>query len=263
MFGWFHKKKTPKLNASYIRRKCGLSSIVFGSVTSTNGILKEYARQDAPAYTVVVAEEQTEGRGRGEHTFFSPRGTGIYFSILLRYENRSFRPADITAAAGLAVSEAIEAISPKECKIKWMNDVYIDGKKVAGILAESGSCDGTGYSRGSFVVVGVGINVLTPEGGFPEEIRERAGAIFSEGMPPYAREKLVNGFVTSFRRILSRDSFSLYGAYRDRLFILSKRVSYQGREATVTELLPDFRLKLVFDDGSETLLDSGEVSLPQ
>ena len=174
------KKRTPKLNASYIRQKCGLSSVIFRTVTSTNAILKEYARQDAPAFTVVVAEEQTEGRGRGDHTFFSPLGTGVYMSVLLRYENRSFRPADITAAAGVAACEAIEKITPHECRIKWMNDVYVDGKKVAGILAEAGSVEKGGYTKGSFVVVGVGFNVTIPEGGFPDEIRDRAGALFSE-----------------------------------------------------------------------------------
>lgn len=263
MFGFWKKKKTPALNASYIRQKCGQSTVVFRAVTSTNAILKEYARQDAPDHTVVVAEAQTEGRGRGEHSFFSPLGTGVYLSVLLRYGEKSFRPADITAAAGVAACEAIESISDRECKIKWMNDVYIEGKKVAGILAESGRSDGNSYQKGAYVVVGVGFNLTHPEGDFPLEFRDRAGVIFDGTAPSLAREKLVNAFVTSLRRILSRDSFSLYGAYRDRLFILEERVEYGGRVATVSELLSDFRLQLTFDDGSVALLDSGEVSLMQ
>lgn len=262
MFG-FLKKKTPKLNASYIRQKCGQSTVVFRTVSSTNAILKEYAHQDAPDYTVVVAESQTEGRGRGDHSFFSPLGTGVYLSVLLRYGKRSFRPADITAAAGVAACEAIESISDSRCKIKWMNDVYIDGKKVAGILAEAGRSEGNSYTSGAFVVVGVGFNLTHPEEDFPLEFRSRAGVIFEEKAPSYAREKLVNAFVSALRRILLRDSFSLYGAYRDRLFILGERVLYDGREATVSELCPDFRLELTFDDQSRVLLDSGEVSLPQ
>lgn len=259
----FSKKKTPKLNASYIRQKCGQSTVVFRSVTSTNAILKEYARQDAPDYTVVVAESQTAGRGRGEHSFFSPLGTGVYLSVLLRFGERSPRPADITAAAGVAACEAIESLSDRDCRIKWMNDIYIDGKKVAGILAESGRSDADSYMRGAYVVVGVGFNLTLPEGNFPLEFRDRAGVIFEGKTPSYAREKLVNAFVSSLRRILSRDSFSLYGAYRDRLFILGRRVVYGGREATVSELASDFRLQLTFDDGSVVLLDSGEVSLSQ
>ncbi len=259
----FFKKKNPKLNASYIRQKCGQSTVVFRTVTSTNAILKEYARQDAPDYTVVVAESQTEGRGRGEHSFFSPLGTGVYLSVLLRFGERSFRPSDITAAAGVAACEAIESISEKECKIKWMNDVYIDGKKVAGILAEAGRSEGNSYTKGAFVVVGVGFNLTFPKENFPLEFRDRAGVIFTDKVPSYAREKLVNAFVSSLRRILLRDSFSLYGAYRDRLFILGERVVYGEREATVSELCSDFRLQLTFDDGSTVLLDSGEVSLPR
>lgn len=259
----FFKKRIPKLNASYLREKCGQSLVTFRSVTSTNAILKEYARQDAPDHTVVVAEAQTEGRGRGEHSFFSPLGTGVYLSILLRYGEKSFRPADITAAAGVAACEAIERVSECECKIKWMNDVYIDGKKVAGILSESGRMESASYHKGSFVVVGVGFNLMAPEGDFPLEFRSRAGVIYKESAPRYAREKLVNAFVTALLRILSRDSFSLYGAYRDRLFVLGKRVEYGGREAMVSELHSDFRLELTFDDGSRALLDSGEVSLCQ
>ena len=262
MFG-FLKKRIPKLNTSYIRQTCGNTAICFRTATSTNAILKDYARQDAPSYTVVVAEEQTAGRGRGEHTFFSPLGTGVYMSVLLRYEKGNFRPADITAAAGVAACEAIEKLSDHTCMIKWMNDVYIDGKKVAGILAESGASDPNAYSKGRYVVVGVGFNVSMPEGGFPEEFSDRATAMFSSRAPRYAREQLVNTFFTAFRRLMKKDSFSVYGAYRDRLFILGQRVVYEGMGATVTELLPDFRLQLAMDDGSTRLLDSGEISLPQ
>lgn len=259
----FLKKRIPKLNTSYIQRKCGITATTFRSVDSTNKILKEYARQDAPHGTVVVAEAQTAGRGRGEHTFFSPLGTGVYLSVLLRYEQKSFRPADVTAAAGVAACEAIEKLTDRECKIKWMNDVYIDGKKVAGILAEAGSAPTGAYSKGKYVVVGIGFNVTKPDTDFPEEIRERAGAIFSDKAPRYVREELTVHFYTRLMRLLGKESASVYAAYRDRLFILGETVEYEGRKAIVRDLLPDFRLVLDCEDGTVRYLDSGEVSLLQ
>lgn len=259
----FFKKRIPKLNTSYIQRKCGITATCFRKATSTNAILKEYVRQDAPHGTVVVAEEQTEGRGRGEHTFFSPLGSGVYLSILLRFEKKSFRPADITAAAGVAACETIEKMTDRECRIKWMNDVYIDGKKVAGILAESGSAPSGAYSKGKYVIVGIGFNVSEPEGGFPDEIRDRAGAVFTEKVPRYAREELAVHFYDRLMKLIDKESATVYGAYRDRLFVLGKHVIYEGQNATVTDLLPDYRLALTMEDGTVRFLDSGEISLPQ
>ncbi len=256
-------KRIPKLHLSYLQRALGPSVMTFRSLSSTNTVLKEYARQDAPHMTVVAAEEQTSGRGRGEHTFFSPVGSGIYFSLLLRRERGIVRPAELTAAAGVAACRAIEALSPKTFSIKWMNDIYLDGKKVAGILAESGTMPDGRYQKGQYVVLGVGMNLSVPEGGFPDEIKDRADAIFEEKPLRYAREKLIIAFVKEFEKLITKEAHTVYGEYRERLFLLSKRVIYQGRKATVSDLLPDFRLQLTLDDGTVVLLDSGEVSLSE
>ena len=253
---FFSKNKKKKLNIPYIQRKCGITAICFREVTSTNAILKEYAKQGAPAFTAVIAESQTAGKGRGDHSFFSPQGSGIYISILLRTKNRAFKPADITAAAGVAACEAIESLSDKACSIKWMNDVFIDGKKVCGILAESGA---DGEDR--FVVVGAGFNVNTPESGFPEEIAQIADSIFGEKAIPSAREKLAVAFFRKLDTMMRASSAELYRAYRERLFILGKTVIYEGREAVVSDLAFDFRLELTFSDGEKQYLDSGEISL--
>ena len=258
-------RKAARLNEPYIQRKCGNTAICFRNTTSTNSILKQYAVQNAPTFSTVVAEEQSAGRGRGEHTFFSPRGHGIYMSILLHPEKHKFAPGAITAAAGVAACEAIEKCSGNDCLIKWMNDIYIGGKKVAGILAESGSF----YPQSSdiptdFVVVGVGFNVTVPKDGYPEEFAKRADAIYKQKAPRYAREELVIAFFEGLKKWTELSENEIYSAYRKRLFVLGKTVIYEGREAIASDLCEDFRLELTFsDDGRKILLDSREISLPQ
>ncbi len=243
-----------KLCTSYIQRHCGQTACVFEQLPSTNAVLKEYAKQGAPEYTCVVAAAQSAGRGRGDHTFYSPLGTGIYFSILLR-PARGFSPADITATAAVAACEAIESVSGVNAEIKWLNDIYVNGKKVAGILAE---CFFEGDTP--VVILGVGVNLLPPKGGFPAEIASRAGAVLEKSKKRFLREDMMIAFFRRFEG-LYRGAGNVYAAYRQRLFVLGKRVCFEEKMATVRDLLPDFRLELAFDSGEVRLLDSGEISL--
>lgn len=244
-----------RLSAAYIQNHCGPTACVFEDLPSTNAVLKEYARQGAPAWTCVVAAAQSAGRGRGDHTFYSPAGTGVYFSILLR-PGHGFSPADVTATAAVCVCEAIEALASVKAEIKWLNDIYVGGKKVAGILAECIS-----LADGPAVILGVGINLLPPKGGFPPEIASRAGAVLEKSRMRFLRERAVVGFFARLEKRL-RDTAGVYAAYRARLFTLGKRVLFEGEAATVRDLLPDFRLELEMADGSVRRLCSGEISLP-
>ena len=143
------------------------------TVTSTNSLMKEEAKCGKAAYSVLVSSSQTEGRGRMGRSFYSPDGSGIYMSVLLRPEN-GINPLHITTDAAVAVAVAIEKLSGEIAGIKWVNDIYIRNKKVAGILAEAS------VGEGGYVVFGIGVNVLEPEGVFPDDIKMRAGSIFKE-----------------------------------------------------------------------------------
>lgn len=248
--------KRNKLNTSYIQRHCGITACVFEEVTSTNEIVKAYGRQGAPAWTMAVAAAQTAGRGRGDRQFFSPAATGIYLSVLLRPEG-VLLPANITATAAVAAVDAMEELGATGLGIKWMNDIYKDGRKVAGILAE---CVEDG--KGRFVVLGIGINLLPPAEGFPPEIAGRAGALFTESKETFLRERLVIAFFKHLGRRLQSPA-GVYAAYRQRLFLLGQTVRYGDSVATVTDLLPDFRLVLTQADGAVRYLDSGEISLSE
>lgn len=240
---------------SYIQRRCGQTACVFEDIPSTNAVVKAYARQGAPAFTMAVAAAQSAGRGRGDHTFFSPKGTGVYLSILLR-PTRSFAPADVTATAAVAACNAIQAVCGVYAEIKWLNDIYVGGKKVAGILAECVWVD-----EMPAVVLGFGVNLLPPKEGFPPEIATRAGAVLKKSRMRFLRERMAIAFFGEFEK-LYRNATNVYAAYRERSFLLGKRVLFAGQEATVRDLLPDFRLELELASGEIKRLDSGEISLP-
>ena len=151
---------------------------VFSSVTSTNTILKEMAEQGAKEGTVIIAEEQTAGRGRTGKQFYSPKGTGIYISILLRPDIPAEESLFLTTSAAVATARAIEDVSDKRALIKWVNDIYLEDKKTCGILTEGAFNVETG--KLDYAIVGIGINVCIPDGGFPDNIKDIATAIFDK-----------------------------------------------------------------------------------
>ncbi|HVQ24790.1 MAG TPA: biotin--[acetyl-CoA-carboxylase] ligase, partial [Planctomycetota bacterium] len=148
---------------------------------STSDRLKDLARAGAPAWTVVVGERQTGGRGREGRTWQSPKG-GLYLSVLLR--PASERVSLIPLAAGIAVAEAVLEFGVR-AELKWPNDVLVSGRKLAGILAEASS-SGSGVE---WVVLGVGVNVAVELEALPEPLRQSATSLAACGArdaPPSA-----------------------------------------------------------------------------
>lgn len=145
------------------------------SVTSTNTILKEQARQGAPHGSVLIAKEQLCGRGRLGRSFYSPKNSGLYMSALLKSSVKTEFSQFITPAAAVAVARGLKLSGLKNPGIKWVNDIFNDGKKICGILTE------TEFSKASnspdFFVVGIGINLNTQD--FPDDIKKIAGAAFN------------------------------------------------------------------------------------
>ena len=151
--------------------------IVRHTVTSTNTLLKEMAAKGAPEGTIMIAAEQTAGKGRFDRKFVS-EVCGVYFSIVLRPSIPASEALMITTAAAAATAEAVEAVSGRKTGIKWVNDVFIDGKKICGILTEAAfGMEGGGLD---YAVLGIGINVKAPEGGFKGELANIADGVFGE-----------------------------------------------------------------------------------
>ncbi len=243
------------------------SVYTYDTVTSTNTLAKEAALNGAPEGTVFIANAQTAGRGRMGRTFFSPTDSGLYMSCVLRpFADTS--PTYLTTAAAVAVAMAIEEVAKIPASIKWVNDVYCRGKKVCGILTE-GNYSADGHLQ--YAVLGIGINVFQPvDGDFPNELKERAGAVFVEKMPLSSnlKEELATTIVRHFwgyYQALSAKTF--LDAYRDRDCLSGKIVNILDLSGKVTDtvtvagITDDFGLRVRFENGNETVLSSGEVSL--
>ena len=248
-----------------------LDVIHLTQVDSTNTYAKLLAQsKKATSPIVVIADTQEKGRGRLGRSFFSEGGTGLYMSILLFPKLPPQDIQHITTAAAASVCKALEELTGLSPAIKWVNDVYLNGKKIAGILTE-GSFDPV-MNRTDFAVLGIGVNVFAPSCDFPEDIRYIASSVFNKPYQdankdhPYFREmlagKIIGFFLEYFENITNKPHLE---DYRSRMFLNGKQVDVitpiSHRSAKVIELLPDFSLLVEYPSGEREALFSGEVSL--
>ncbi len=242
-------------------RTTDLSVEVYPCVSSTNQMAKDRAEQGAKEGTVMVACEQTNGRGRLGRSFCSPVDTGLYMSVVLRPTLPADRVLSITTAAAVAVCRAIERVSDQKAQIKWVNDVFCGGKKVCGILTEA-SFDAAG--RMTYAVLGIGINVRDPKGGFDPSIASIAGSVFgpSGGNRSELAAAVLDAFFEEYPH-LAQERF--VEEYRNRSFLTGRAVTVQTplceRTATVLGIDEACRLQVRYEDGSEQTLSSGDVRI--
>lgn len=241
----------------------GLDLRFFPEVGSTNTLLRQLAEEGAPEGTVIIAGAQSAGRGRRDHTFFSPKDSGLYMSILLRPSLSAGDALLITTCAAAAIALAIEDCAGVPARIKWVNDVFCRGRKVCGILTEGALDLETGGLQ--YAIMGAGINVLPPPGGFPEELREIAGSVYESapaGEEPRSRlaGAILNRFFAYYGQLSERPFFE---AYRERSLLLGQDILIEERgafrPAQALDLEPDFHLRVREADGTVRLLSSGEV----
>jgi len=235
-------------------------------VTSTNTLLKAEASGGAAEGNVLVASEQTEGRGRFGRSFVSPE-SGIYPSVLLRPDMTAGDAVSITAAAAAAVSRAIDKVGKRRTAIKWVNDILIDGKKVCGILTEGILSLETG--RLDSAVLGIGINVAPPKDGWPEFIKDTAAAVFpsaAEAAENDAYNRLCSELLDNFHDIYVKfPDRSFMEEYRKKSLAVGRRISVikgnSVRPATAIAVGDDASLLVRYDGGEEEHLNSGEISI--
>ena len=247
----------------YLTDNSGISLTVYKETDSTNTRLRELATAGAPEGTAVIAGMQTGGKGRLGRKFFSPSDTGLYLSILLRPEMTAADAVRITTAAAVAVADAVEKISGRKADIKWVNDVYIDGRKICGILTEAAfSLENGGLD---YAVCGIGINVYEPEGGFPEDIKDIAGAVLdtpADDVRNRLTALVLENFMNYYNK-LSENSF-LQG-YQSRLMWRGEDINLiRGSEITPAKLIDaDEKCRLIvkYEDGTEDTISSGEISI--
>ncbi len=243
-------------------RSCAID--VRDTVTSTNTVLKAIAEQGGAEGMALIAQQQTQGKGRLGRTFLSPKGTGLYISILLRPKFSAEESLSVTTAAAVAVAEAIDSITGRHAMIKWVNDVYLQGRKVCGILTEA-SVD---FENGGlhYAIVGIGVNIQEPPGGFAPEIRDVAGALYQGEVPSGVRVRLaaeiLNRFFGFYEHLTQR---TFMEAYRQRSLLTGIEVTFtQGdrvHEGLVLGVDDEARLQVRLPSGEEKLFSAGEVNI--
>lgn len=231
------------------------------SLPSTNTELKKSASGGEPAGKVLIANEQTAGRGRMGRSFYSPADSGIYMSVLLRPRLSAEKSALLTTLAAVSAARAIEQVCGIPVGIKWVNDLYYNDKKIAGILTEGGINMENGLLE--YAVVGIGVNVSTTD--FPEEIKNTAASVSAGGSKvsrSYLAAQILNRL---FADLPALESKAFLQEYKARSVILGREIYVlkNGRQIpAVAEYIDDnAALAVRYSDGSTEKLSSNDISI--
>lgn len=225
----------------------------FDTVDSTNNKAKQLIEDNKPL--LIVANEQTQGRGRQGKSFYSPKNSGIYMTYVAHPMAKMGTVATTTGAC-VAVCKAIEKLTPLTPQIKWVNDVYINNKKVCGIL-----CEGINdYSRGILksVIIGIGINVTTTD--FPQDVENAASLNVDVN-----KADLICEIVKELEKVINVPFGDFADYYKNRSLIIGEEIEYTANGttacATATDIDSNGGLVITRPDGSITTLSSGEITI--
>lgn len=230
---------------------------IYEETDSTNSEAKRYAVSGGRAPALFLADRQTAGRGRLGRSFYSPEGTGLYMSLLLPAKAELTDTVLMTSAAAVAVRRAILSVTGIDTGIKWVNDLYLDGRKVCGIL-----CELLGTEK--MIIVGVGINLS--DGGFPEDIAHIAGSLGITDPDGALRDTLAARCVKELTSVWETlGDGDLIDEYKKHSTILGNEVIYTENGVSRSGLAVDIdsRGRLIIEDaeGINRVLASGEISV--
>jgi len=242
----------------------GRTMYILSSTTSTNDIVRDLAQHSAPEGTAVVAEHQTQGRGRHGRSFVSPVGVGIYVSLLVRPQADTQRLPQLTLAVAVATAEALAEYSALPVRLKWPNDVEIYGKKVAGIL-----CEAVLHPAASpLVIIGIGINVNTALEQFPPELHQHVTSLALAAGHTWARLPLLALLLAHLERLYWAFQQGHMTPVRQRWLhyggqMIGRQVRFAPEPSaglgTVMDLDEDGALLVQHADGTQHRLIAGEV----
>jgi BirA family biotin operon repressor/biotin-[acetyl-CoA-carboxylase] ligase len=238
---------------------------IFDEVDSTQNIAHSLVRQGAIEGTLVLAEQQNAGRGRMGRNWFSPKGKGVWMSLILKPTiSMQFTP-QLTLLAAVALCRAIQAHIPQQVGIKWPNDLLINGRKISGILLESSAED----ERLNYVIAGIGISVnLLPED-YPEELRAKSTSLFIEKGQKVDREQLICDFLLQLEVMLelyAQQGFAPIRSLWEALTVsLHKPIRIQTAKGWVEGIANAIdemgALRVTLPDGENIKLYSGDIEL--
>ena len=242
-----------KLNTEKITEIIPIPNHLYDCIDSTNNEAKRRAQFDR-GYHLYATQRQTAGRGRRGHDFYSP-DTGLYMTLSLRVGRCLQGVQKITCAAAVAVCEAVEELSDKRPQIKWVNDIFVGGKKAAGILTELLT---DSQNRPRAVIVGIGLNLTTND--FPDQLADIAGS-FGEIEVNALCGRIAAGLISYCESI---DDISIIEKYKLRNLCIDRTISYRKdgtlHKAKAVDIDADGGL-IVEENGEITTLNSGEISV--
>ena len=242
---------------------------LYDEADSTNELAKKYGDANPGKEAIFIADYQSKGKGRRGRSFYSPKGTGMYMSFLTRPDVKLEEAMNFTCMIAESTCRAIEKVTGINPGIKWVNDIYYNEKKISGILTEASTSLEDGSL--SYVVIGIGINLYEPYEGFPDDIKDKAGALIASRKDPNLKNKLYSAMITEFYKDYKLpDKYPYLKGYRDRSFLIGSYVKItpnlqneklQARYAYVTGINDKCELLVKYDDGRDEALFSGEVSV--
>ncbi len=251
---------TPYLKEEYKSNKI----IVYKSTDSTNQQAKLKAFEGAAHGSVVLAEMQTAGKGRLGRSFHSPANAGIYMSIILRPKTDASNAVLLTSAAAVAVCRAISKVCFVQPSIKWLNDIYLDNKKICGILSEAVTNCENGIIES--VVVGIGINFKTKLEQIPQELQDIIGSIFNDSKPTTTRNHLAAAVMNEMLD-LSKDftNRAFLEEYKQLSFVLGEDITFfmdnEWHDAKAIDIADNGALVVQDKNGDIQTLFSGEITV--
>ncbi len=258
--GYIYKSNNKILDKDFIERNICKEVILFDEIDSTNNYLKKLAKDKKQNDVLVIANHQTNGRGRLGRTFISDKTSGIYMSLLIRPNISISDAKKITCLTAVAINKAINELTGLDSKIKWVNDIYINNKKVCGILTEAQTSIEEGII--DYIIIGIGINVYKRE--FDESIKNIATSIEDEGSI-ISRNDLIITIVNNIDNYINNFSNEIYmKEYQNSSCIINKEVELNIRgnafKATVLRINDDGELVVRTFDNKELVVYSGEIT---
>lgn len=230
-----------------------IDTVVLQEVDSTNIYAKKMVKDKVNGPVLVLAEAQTNGRGRMGRSFYSPNGSGLYMSYAYKVTDNVADSVVVTALTAVAVVTAIEELTDKKPKIKWVNDIYIDNKKICGILAEAVT------GKQTDIIIGIGINVTTKS--FPDEIKDIASSISVNIDRNLLAVTVIKHLTVLLEKIKDR---AFIEKYREKSLVLGKTVEFKKDGKVIEGRAVDIDNNgglIVEAKGSITVLNTGEISL--
>lgn len=260
-----NNRLSEKLIQAYLKTKdFGKQIMIFDEIDSTNNYAKEIASSGASDGTVIVSDTQSAGKGRLGRNFVSPKGKGLYMSVIVRPDFDIKTASLITSATACAVAGAVESLCHSDVDIKWVNDLYMNGRKICGILTEASL--GMEMKSVDYAVIGIGINVRSAEGSFSRDLRVSATSVEDETGLKVDRNRLCAEVLNNLEKYLSEiESRNYIREYRNREILTGNTITANVNGSTVIAFAEGIddnaNLIVKLPDGTIRHLSSGEANL--